>query len=106
MSTNIELGQGFCLALGGTNAREASVGNGDLTGYQSVATPHSTDDFFGWMANRILNASQSGAEWTVAGFPGPVSKQGNQTYIGPMANIPGLADKMYDLEAALGQADP
>ena len=103
---SLEIGKGYCLAFGGTNARAAYINKGEITNYRNESTPHSTDDFFRWMAKRILEASDSGANWAVAGFPGPVSIVGDRLLIGPMANVPGLSKESYDLKEMLMKADP
>lgn len=104
MATNIE--RGFCLGYGGTNARVATCGDGDIYGFRSERTPDNPDEFFSLMGSWILEASEAGAAWAVAGFPGPVEQSGSSFTIGPFSNIPGLGEKKYDLGKELVRADP
>lgn len=92
------------MGFGGTNARIGVSAGGDITGFKSIETPSDPEAFYGWMARQVLDAADAGNEWMVAGFPGPVSPDGKK--VGPMPNIPGLAEGEYDLEAELAAADP
>lgn len=94
---------GTCLAFGGTNARFANCETGDITGFNSVATPDKPPEFFEWMARRVLDASDEGKHWLVAGFPGPVSPNG--LFVGPLNNVAGMRTEKYDLHKELKSAD-
>lgn len=100
--SSVSVESGVVLGFGGTNARRATTFEGDITDFTSVATPEKPREFFGWMARQVLQAADAGNKWLVAGFPGPVS--GNK--VGPMANVPGLASRQYDLVEELAAADP
>ncbi|HSH55753.1 MAG TPA: ROK family protein [Candidatus Limnocylindrales bacterium] len=100
----IKIENGVCIAFGGTNARVADWADNDISNFSSVETPSKPDEFFKWMARGVLKAADDGAHWVVAGFPGPVSSDGK--IVGPMANIPGLNQKEYDLAMELTKADP
>jgi predicted NBD/HSP70 family sugar kinase len=101
MATDIE--QGFCIAVGGTNARTAHCIDGDIVHFTSEDTPDRPQEFFAWMAQRVLQSAHEGSNWLVAGFPGPVSPDGE--HVGPMANVQGMSTKMYNLKAELTIAD-
>jgi predicted NBD/HSP70 family sugar kinase len=96
---------GLCLGFGATNARVAAVRGGEVHDIVSEPTPSNPDEFFGWMARRILKSADAGAEWVVAGFPGPVYPEGGHTYVGPFANIPALSKAAYLLNPELYGAD-
>lgn len=100
----VQVAPGYCLAFGGTNAREASCADGDIMGFNSVRTPTEPDLFFSWMARKLLDASHAGNAWLVAGFPGPVSPDG--TIVGPLENVSGMRKEEYDLRRRLTAADP
>jgi predicted NBD/HSP70 family sugar kinase len=102
MSKSVAIESGVVLGLGGTNARRARSFEGDISKFTSVATPEHPREFFGWMALQVLQAAHEGNRWMVAGFPGPVN--GNK--VGPMANVPGLANQQYDLTEEIAAADP
>ena len=104
MSVVVELEAGTCLAFGGTNARMADCASGDIIGFSSVETPTRPKEFFQWMARNLLEASHRGSTWLVAGFPGPVSPDG-QT-VGPLVNVSGMREEEYDLGQELSSADP
>ena len=104
MSVAVELEAGTCLAFGGTNARMADCVNGDIVGFSSVETPKQPHEFFQWMARNLLNASHRGSTWLVAGFPGPVSPDGQ--IVGPLVNVSGMREEEYELAWELGYADP
>lgn len=95
---------GIVLGFGGTNARLGVCHDGDVEGFTSISTPEHPREFFGWMARQILGAADNGNSWLVAGFPGPVSPNGN--LVGPMANVRGLAKEQYDLAKQMAAADP
>ena len=94
---------GVVLGFGGTNARFGVAEKGDITGFTSISTPPKSREFFGWMANQILDATEAGHSWMVAGFPGPVTPDGE--LIGPFENVPGLSDRQYKLTEELTAAD-
>jgi predicted NBD/HSP70 family sugar kinase len=94
---------GVCIGLGGTNARVAGCEGGDITGFNSIVTPTEPDQFFGWLARNLLDASHEGSQWLVAGFPGPVSEDGRT--VGPMANVAGMNRERYDIRGQLIAAD-
>lgn len=102
--SEVNLEQGVCLAFGGTNAREAVCVNGDIEHFRTTGTPAEPNEFFGWMARRVLQAADDGGNWVVAGFPGLVSADGK--LVGPLANVSGMADRQYDLQTELTTADP
>lgn len=91
---------GYCLALGGSHAREGWIRGDDITGFMSERTQETPDAFFAWMADRLLHAHAGGAEWCVIGLPGPVEEKAGTTFIGPFANLAGLR-QAYDLQAEL-----
>lgn len=95
---------GVVLGFGGTNARVGVCFDGDVEGFTSVSTPENPRQFFGWMARQVLRAADDGNSWIVAGYPGPVSADGQ--LVGPMPNVPGLAKEQYDLSEELAAADP
>lgn len=97
------IGEGACFGFGGTNARIGDCGLGDVVNFRSVSTPQNPSDFFAWLATQALEAADNGAQWVVAGFPGPVSPDGK--LIGPMANVPGMKEDQFDLAEELSQAD-
>jgi predicted NBD/HSP70 family sugar kinase len=101
--SEVAIDPGVCLGFGGTNARMASCADGDVLGFESMTTPTEPDQFFNWMARSLLDASHAGSSWLVAGFPGPVSPDG-QT-VGPFANVSGMREEQYDLRAQLAAAD-
>lgn len=94
---------GAVFGFGGTNARIGISNEGDITNFQSVPTPQGPPEFFGWMSHQILDAADNGANWVVAGFPGPVTADGK---VGPMVNVPGLSKDRYNLKEQLAAADP
>lgn len=96
--------QGVVLGFGGTNARVGVIDDGNLLSHEIEPTPEHPDEFFRWMAQRTLDAADAGAEWAVAGFPGPVSRDGST--VGPMVNVPGLSRNSYDLRTMLTETDP
>ena len=96
---------GYCLALGGSHAREGWVRGDAITGFQSERTQATPDLFFAWMADRLLHAHAGGAEWGVIGLPGPVEAKAETTFIGPFANLAGLK-RAYDIQAELTKANP
>jgi len=98
------VGQGACFGFGGTNARYGRIFGNNLSGYESKKTPDTPDKFFGWTGRLLLEAADQGAEWVVAGFPGPVTPDGR--IVGPMTNVSGLENKRYDLAAELTKTDP
>jgi len=100
----IDSGSGVVLGFGGTNARIAIAEHGDIRGFSSIMTPETPREFFGWMSRHVLDAANDGHGWLVAGLPGPVDPEGS--LVGPMANVPGLADRRYDLREELSAADP
>lgn len=104
MSVAAEIEPGSCLAFGGTNARMADCVNGDIVGFSSVETPTQPKEFFQWVARNLLDASSRGNSWLVAGFPGPVSPDG-QT-VGPLVNVSGMREEEYVLARELSRADP
>lgn len=95
---------GVSIGFGGTNARVAGCEGGDITGFESVTTPTEPDEFFSWMAQQLLDASHDGRQWLVAGFPGPVSQDGNR--VGPLVNVSGMREQRYNLREQLTDADP
>jgi predicted NBD/HSP70 family sugar kinase len=99
--TSVE--SGVCLGFGGTNARRAVCENGDIRSFTSIETPARSREFFGWMARQVLRAGNDGHSWMVAGYPGPVTEDGK--LIGPLANVPGMSQKQYDLREELVAAD-
>ena len=102
MSVKVE--QGAAIAFGGSNARVADCFEGDISGFDSIRTPGSPNEFFSWTARHLLESAHKGNSWLVAGFPGPVSIDGRT--IGPFANIKGLDEVEYDLLDRLNEADP
>lgn len=100
----IEIDRGVTIGFGGTNARVAGCVEGDIVGFDSIPTPDQPDLFFSWMARQLLDASHKGSHWLVAGFPGPVSPDGQ--VIGPMGNVQGMNAEQYDLRKQLTNADP
>jgi predicted NBD/HSP70 family sugar kinase len=95
---------GVCIGFGGTQARIASCAEGDIANFHSIDTPDSPKQFFQWMARGLLDSAHRGNSWLVAGFPGPVSPDGQ--IVGPMANVDGMTNVEYDLVAQLNAADP
>lgn len=104
-SIGIEVGEGFCFGIGGTNSRTAHCVDGDIVSFQMQDTPASADDFFKWASQHIMEAAEQGAGWAVAGFPGPVEVTDDSFKIGPFTNIPGLKRRAYDLRAELEKSD-
>ena len=102
--TEVAVEPGICIGFGGTNARMAGCENSDITGFESIVTPTEPGEFFGWMARSLLDASHAGRQWLVAGFPGPVSPDGNT--VGPLTNVSGMREERYDLRERLVAADP
>lgn len=100
----VPLESGVCLGFGGTNARMAVCEGGDISGFISIETPTQPKEFFDWMARRLLDAADNGREWLVAGFPGPVSPDGQ--VVGPMANVSGMSNQQYSLRTELQNAEP
>jgi hypothetical protein len=100
---SVPLESGICLGIGGTNARYAECKDGDIAGFTSVETPERPREFFGWMARQALKAADAGHAWMVAGYPGPVSKDGR--LVGPLTNVPGLAESQYDVIEEMAAAD-
>jgi predicted NBD/HSP70 family sugar kinase len=96
--------QGVVFGIGGTNARVGTSLEGNMEGFRIEATPDQPDEFFRWMARQTLEAADSGAQWAVAGFPGPVSRDGSM--IGPMVNVPGLSKTALNMQTKLGLAEP
>jgi predicted NBD/HSP70 family sugar kinase len=101
-----EVGPGFCIALGGTNAREAWCAEGDITHPKSERTPSQPQDLFPWIGRRLLAAAAEGAEWGVVSVPGPVKCVDGTALVGPLFNVPGLSQRAYDLRHELGAVDP
>lgn len=97
--------QGICVALGGTNARTATLRNGEIYRFSSDPTPDKPDELFRKMVRQLLLRADDGSEWAVVSVPGPVREADGQYTIGPCVNIGGL-DEGYDLNTALGKADP
>ncbi len=97
------MGSGVVLGFGGTNARYGVAHEGDISGFDFIATPSRPDEFFGWMARKVFDAADAGHEWLVAGFPGPVSANGQ--FVGPMINVNGLDNQRYDLGQELTNSD-
>ena len=95
---------GRILGVGGSNARVATYDNGDILEFASAPTPQDTEGFFQWLAGQVLLAADKGSSWVVAGFPGPVSADG--AWIGPMANVPGLASGRHNVADKLTAVDP
>jgi len=102
--TGVMIEAGVCLGFGGTNARMANCADGDVAGFRAIETPTEPEQFFEWMARSLLDASHEGNSWLVAGFPGPVSTDGN--IVGPFVNVSGMREQEYDLRTELGKADP
>ncbi len=104
--SEINVTNGACIAFGGSNARTGEWVNGDVVNFQSVDTPSMPSEFFGWMARGVLDAADKGANWLVAGYPGPVTPDGKT--VGPFNNIAGLREQEsgFDLAAELDRADP
>ncbi len=100
----IDLEPGICIGFGGTQARMADCEGGDILRFNSIVTPTEPDALFSWMARNLLDASHDGKEWLVAGFPGPVSMDG-QT-VGPLTNVAGMREERYGLRGQLAAADP
>jgi predicted NBD/HSP70 family sugar kinase len=100
---SVELESGVCLGFGATNARRAVCEDGDIQEFASIETPIHPELFFDWMSRQLLDAANEGHEWLVAGFPGPVTPDG--THIGPMANVPGLSARRYNLWSELTKRD-
>ncbi len=94
---------GLCLAFGGSKARRADIVDGDVLGFDFVETPDQPKDFFAWTSRRLLDASQAGQKWLVAGFPGPVSPDGR--LVGPMVNVEGMSRRKFDFARKLIEAD-
>lgn len=94
---------GICIGFGGTNARVANCEDGDILHFNSSVTPTEPDLFFDWMARKLLDASHDGNQWLVAGFPGPVSADGQ--IVGPLTNVSGMRKERYDLRKELTAAD-
>ena len=102
--TEVAVEPGAGIGFGGTNARIAACEGGDITGFELVVTPTEPGEFFDWMARKLLDASHDGSQWLVAGFPGPVSPDGNG--VGPLTNVSGMREERYDLRKQLADADP
>lgn len=100
----INLEPGICIGFGGTQARMADCEAGDILRFNSIVTPTEPDALFSWMARNLLDASHDGKQWLVAGFPGPVSMDG-QT-VGPLTNVSGMREERYGLRGQLAAADP
>lgn len=100
----VPVNQGVVLGFGGSNARRAVSKGGEIFEFTSVDTPAKPEEFFDWMGIQLLEAADAGADWVVAGYPGPVSADGK--LIGPFKNIPGLRAQQYELAAHLGTRDP
>lgn len=102
--SEISLESGACIGFGGTNARVGVYQHGDILGFHADPTPIHPTEFFAWMAQQTLSLADKGANWIVAGFPGPVTADG--VHVGPMANVPGLANSQYSLAKELTVSDP
>lgn len=102
--SKVSLESGVVLGFGGTNARVGKCSEGDVVGFTSESTPQHSQEFFGWMARQVLSAADDGNAWLVAGFPGPVSPDGQ--FVGPVVNVPGLANDQHNIKHELTAADP
>lgn len=95
---------GTCLGIGGTNARLGVIDNGDLIHSAAIATPDNPSEVAAWMGRQLLDASDRGEGWLVAGHPGPVSQDGR--LVGPLANVPSMRTRQFDLAAEMTAWDP
>ncbi|HUD06250.1 MAG TPA: hypothetical protein VMR18_05050 [Candidatus Saccharimonadales bacterium] len=102
--TEIRVGSGVCLGFGGSNTRYAVCEGGEITDFEVIDTPQTPNEFFGWVATHIVEAAEAGNKWLVAGYPGPVNADG--TKVGPMVNVPGLADEEYHVFKEVLRARP
>lgn len=70
----VDVGEGICFGIGGTNYRVAECDeNGDVNEWHVTPTPDNPRKFFGQTARAILEAADCGAQWAVMGVPGPVT---------------------------------
>lgn len=97
----MKIAKGMCLGIGGTNARSALCYNGQIEDFQARPTPREPHEFFSWIADQMIEKSAQGAQWAVIGLPGPVVERHDKHIIGPLHNLPGLADQSYNLEDEL-----
>lgn len=103
---DMKLAKGVALGIGGTNARSALCLEGNISDFQSQPTPRTKDKFFVWIAEQIVQSAQKGARWAVIGIPGPAIEREGHYIIGPLHNLPGMAEKSYALEEELVNAHP
>lgn len=102
----MKIAMGMCLGIGGTNARVALCYDGKIEDFQARPTPREATEFFAWVADQIVEKSEKGARWAVIGVPGPAIERHDKYIIGPLHNLPGLADRSYVLEDELITANP
>lgn len=102
----IKIAKGMCLGIGGTNARVALCYDGQVEGFKARPTPRESTEFFRWVAEQLLDGYKNGARWAVIGVPGPAIERHDKHIIGPLHNLPGLADQSYILEDQLVAVNP
>lgn len=102
----MKIAKGMCLGIGGTNARVALCDEGKIEGFHARPTPREAQEFFHWIAEQIIEGHRQGARWAVIGLPGPAVMREGKYIIGPLSNLPGLADQSYTLEEELEKAQP
>ncbi|GAC1387524.1 MAG: hypothetical protein NVS1B7_0730 [Candidatus Saccharimonadales bacterium] len=95
---------GVVIGFGGTHARVGTSIDSDIENFSAVNTPSRPADFFEWMGRQVLSAADQGNSWLVAGFPGPVSNDGQ--IVGPLVNVPGLSENQYNLTHELIAVEP
>jgi predicted NBD/HSP70 family sugar kinase len=98
------LEQGVIFGSGGTNSRDGEYIDGSIVNFHTQETPNGTREYFGWMGNRMLEASDNGANWAVVGVPGPV-QQKEDTYLVNFTNVKALGST-YNLIKELTASDP
>lgn len=100
----IEAGNGVCVGYGATNARFANVADTGIVNFPKEDTPKDPNEFFRQMSGWIVDAHDSGSKWMVAGFPGPVTRDGK--IVGPMQNVQGMDETEYAIVEELEKARP
>lgn len=96
MAERRNVGAGYCLGIGGTNARIARCEDGKISEFSSESTPAEPQGFFSWVAEKVVYASEHGAEWIVVGLPGLVKNVADEQFVGPLPNVPGLSDHSHN----------
>lgn len=92
--------------MGGTNARVALCRDGRIDDFAVESTPAESEEFFRWMSDKMVQGAAKGAVWTVIGVPGIVEQTKKEQMVGPLPNVPGLADKSHALKLELTAANP